>query len=163
MHSLITSRNREKVAFILTFGNGLNAGADEIFRKLTSRGIWYLSRGTKSLVLGSSLLFYQAQNGAVATGRLTSVETVNSEDRSILASIGLTYLSVRITYDRLEVFKTPVKIGPLVSKLGFIKNKTHWGLSFRTSPSRIPISDFKKIVTIGYSQKSVVPEIGHNS
>ena len=43
----------------------------------------------------------------------------------------------------LECQETPIR--PLIDKLTFIKDKTHWGAAFRFGQLKIPAEDFARI------------------
>jgi len=49
----------------------------------------------------------------------------------------------RVDIKYLNCRETPIK--PLIDKLTFIKNKTHWGAAFRFGQVKIPEKDFKLI------------------
>jgi len=49
----------------------------------------------------------------------------------------------RVDVDFLEVKDAPIR--PLIERLSFIKDKTHWGAAFRFGQLRVPSADFMLI------------------
>jgi hypothetical protein len=60
----------------------------------------------------------------------------------------------KLILDDIRHFDAPIRIGPLVSTLEFVTNKTHRGHAVRSSPRFIPLSDFRKIVAAATSAQA---------
>lgn len=116
-----------------------------IFDDLMKRGTWYLPRGSKHLVPGATVLFYQSGVGIRGYASVTSAEGTSEADLPVLNRYGLGHLKVRLGLTNETIFDRAVPIGPMVERLDFVSNKVHWGHSVRTSPRSISDKDFATI------------------
>lgn len=119
--------------------------AGTIFDDLMKRATWYLPRGSKHLVQGSKVVFYQSGVGVRGYAVVASAEPTTDADLAILSRYGLQHLHVRLSLGETTIFDNAVPIRPIVDRLDFVSNKVHWGHSVRTSPRTITEKDFATI------------------
>jgi hypothetical protein len=128
-------------------GSGLVRAA-RIFEDLLGRRVWYVPRRSKDLIVGTSVLFYQAGAGVRGTARVLALSDATAYDRNSLREYGLYHLNIRIDLSDIEVFAGPIRLGPIVDQLDFISNKKYWGHSLRLTPRSISQADFEKIIGV---------------
>jgi hypothetical protein len=143
-------------ASLIVFGPIDRLGADnifhhisgmELFRGLTSRGVWFCSRRV-TIQAGTPVLFYLKHTGVVGSALIQSASTVEECDNSILSRYGLIgYFRTKLGITDTTRIDPAVDLKPLIQRLGFIANKgNHWGTSLRSTPRRIPKTDFNLII-----------------
>jgi hypothetical protein len=145
---------------LVAFSNGTSHNgpvpASKIFDDLRSEGFWYLPRGSRYLVPNeSTVVFYQSGAGVRGHARVVSVEDASeAEQSSVRTRFGLPQIAIKLGLDHVEVFRSPVPIGPLVNDLQFVRNKKYWGHSVRTSPRTINDHDFSVLKAAARKQPS---------
>jgi len=135
----------EHYAFV-SFGDvsGPNGtiSADRIFEGLFKLRRWYATRSGVSV--GTRLLFYQ---GGVGFKGCAVVDTVTEVATSQLFGTPIFLKFSRcLSLSACRAFDKPLAVGDLVNKLDFIKNKTYWGHSFRSTPRKISKKDYITIM-----------------
>ena len=110
------------------------------------RRLWFLSRPTKIVGPGDSLLFYQNGRGVRGHATLISAEPVGAEDATVLRELGLSQFALRLLLKSVVEFKNPVSLRSIVRRLSFVRNKEYWGQALRTTPRVISKADFDLIL-----------------
>jgi hypothetical protein len=114
--------------------------------RLLTRGVWFLPRST-TMRTGDSLLFYENGRGVVASARLGAIVAVSQGDSQTLMQFGVSdFFRFRLELSDIVRFGHHVALAPLLDKLNFISNRRYWGQSLRSTPRKIPISDFQVIL-----------------
>lgn len=138
----------ERRAYLLIFGPGpTGLAADKIFGLLFPKGIWFFPSVALAPPPGADLLFYQSGAGVVAKAKAKDSGPVVEGDDALVSQTGLSNLRGRVTFEDATEFRQPIKLGPIVDALAFIKNKKNYGLYLRVSPRVIPYEDYEKIVS----------------
>lgn len=153
-HSPIQDQWENGPVLLLSFSGGVSVHgpvpASRIFSELLAEGAWYLPRSSRYLVPNeTTVAFYQSGSGVRGHALVLSVtDASENEQNDIRLRYGVPQVSVKLGLGRIEVFPEPVEIRPLVHELQFVKNKTHWGHSVRTSPRTINDHDFETIKAV---------------
>lgn len=138
-----------KDALLIVFGDIAISGrmikAETIYEILTRHQAWLSSRRIQALP-GTPVLFYRVSVGFVGSASIVSVEGRRDNEPSLLRSFPDQMYPYKIHLSGVRTFSRTFNIRPLIPRLSFITNKTYWGHSFRTSPRRIPFSDYRLIL-----------------
>ncbi len=91
---------------------------------------------------GDYMAFYSPREGLKSHKAVQSFTAIGrvSDDEAYQFEQHEDFHPYRRNLDFLICKQTPIR--PLIKKLSFIKNKTHWGLAFRQGMFEIPESDF---------------------
>lgn len=113
------------------------------------RGVVAFGHGKESLVrsleVGDSVIFYaprEEPDGAPVQAFVALAEVTGAEPRESDFYMGRTGWLRDARF--LMTAEVPVK--PMLEDLTFVKNKTHWGMTFRGGRFRIPGEDHARIV-----------------
>jgi predicted RNA-binding protein len=99
-------------------------------------------RNLNKLQRGDLMVFYSPREkfqGNIPLQAFTAVGQV-SDDVPYQVEQDVDFHPYRRNMDFLKCNQVPIR--PLINKLSFIKNKTHWGMVFRQGMFEIPESDF---------------------
>lgn len=114
---------------------------ETVFKKRIQNKIWPIFSGTKFqtfLEVGDDVIFYQAGlNGQRFLGRTTLKSKVIKIPEKINSYIEI---------DETDIWKKPLSIRNLISKLNFIENKTHWGLDLQGGILQLNDKDYTLII-----------------
>lgn len=102
-------------------------------------------RNLNKLQRGDYVVFYSPREnfqGNIALQAFTAIGQV-SDDVPYQVEQNVDFHPYRRNMDFLRCNQIPIR--PLINKLSFIKNKTHWGMVFRQGMFEIPASDFTMI------------------
>jgi hypothetical protein len=127
--------------------------AGEIFSTLMERRLWYCRR-SNVVTPGTTVLFYQSRVGFRGFAKIGAVGELRVQDRELLRSLGLPFLTVYLSLSEVTIFATPVSMQPLVDQLDFVTNKKRWGHSVRFTPRQMSSKDFKVLVNTATFESS---------
>jgi predicted RNA-binding protein len=99
-------------------------------------------RNLSKLKRGDYMAFYSPREtfeGRIALQAFTAIGQV-SDDEPYQAEQDVDFHPYRRNMEFLKCNQVPIR--PLIDKLSFIKNKTHWGMVFRQGMLEIPEGDF---------------------
>jgi hypothetical protein len=121
----------------------------ELFDDLTSRGVWFSSR-LIPVSKPTAAIFHLKKSGVIAAASIEGSSPPDESDAMLLSRYGLdNYFKCRFNVTSVRRFETPVDLKPLIPSLSFITNKgSHWGTVLRTTPRRIPLADYDRIVSL---------------
>ena len=105
----------------------LNHGKKEPVKRLKA-GDWLTMYSPRTSYPDGAPLQAFTAIGVVRTGDVYQVE------------ISPDFKPYRVDVDFLEVKEAPIR--PLIQRLSFIKDKSHWGATFRFGQLRVPAADF---------------------
>jgi hypothetical protein len=109
-------------------------------------GFIQLSHGKKAplqkLRAGDGLIMYSPRTSYPDGDILQSFTAIGVISSEHVYQVEMTpdFKPYRIDVKFLDCQEVPIK--PLIARLSFIKNKTHWGATFRFGHLRIPAEDF---------------------
>jgi len=136
-------------ALLTVFGDievqGRALDASTIYRLLTEERVWLFSRKIAP-VPGTQVLFYRVGSGFVGSAVVVAVADDRHNESTALRSFPERMYPYKIHLSAVRTFAHSVDVRPLLPKLSFVRNKTYWGHSFRTSPRMIPASDCRLII-----------------
>jgi hypothetical protein len=136
--------------------SGHRSPARDVLQRRLADGRWPLNARTphqRDLAAGDEIVFYVAgadpeQSCFVGTGVVTGSRVQSDRTGSNVPSwIGLAESKLFDVPVRLGAFfADPLQAAPLISSLGFVKNKERWGTYFQGGVRRIPRDDFEQII-----------------
>ncbi len=101
--------------------------------------------GLKRLQRGDLIVFYSPKTTLEKGEQLQSFTALGrvTDDEPYQARMTGSFHPWRRTLDFLPVTEAPIR--PLIDALGFLPDKTHWGMPFRRGLFEIPEADFATI------------------
>lgn len=112
-------------------------------------GFMQLNHGKKAplqrLHAGDALVMYSPRTSYPGGEPLQAFTAIGSVTTGAVYQVEITpeFKPYRVDVEFASCRETPIK--PLIERLSFIKNKTHWGAAFRFGYVKVPAGDFALI------------------